>query len=85
MCSNIEKEQFVKYIHDRATYDAQEAKTVQVVDQNTFEEILDLAKKYKILAIDTEHEVKDGKKTDKQTEEKRKIIVRGFDETLKRT
>lgn len=81
MANSNEKAEIVKYIEDRKTFDAPKAKTVQVAEYDTFEEILDLAKKYKFLAFDTEHEVADSK-PDIQTDEKRKLIVKGFDESL---
>ena len=73
----------LKYIEDRNSYSALQTEIVQVKNQDIFKEILELTTKYKIFAIDTEHETASNKKVDKAIVEKRKLIVKGFDETLK--
>ena len=80
MVSHVE---ILKYIKDRNSYSASQTEIVQVKNQDIFKEILELTTKYKILAIDTEHETASNKKVDKAIIEKRKLIVKGFDETLK--
>ena len=82
MESHDEKRQILKYIEDRNSYSASQTETVQVKNQDIFQEILELTTEYKILAIDTEHETTSQKKVDKPTVEKRKLLVKGFDETL---
>ena len=82
MESHDEKRQILKYIEDRNSYSASQTETVQVKNQDIFQEILELTTEYKILAIDTEHETTSQKKVDKPTVQKRKLIVKGFDETL---
>ena len=83
MASHDEKSQILEYIQDRISYSASQTEVVQVKNQEIFKEILELTTKYKILAIDTEHETTSHKKVDKPTVEKRKLIVKGFDESLK--
>ena len=83
MGSHDEKRQILKYIEDRNSYSASQTETVQVENQDIFQEILELTTEYKFLAIDTEHEPTSQKKVDKSTVEQRKLRVRGFDETLK--
>ena len=83
MESHDEKRQILKYIEDRNSYFAPKTEIVQVKNQDTFKEILELTTEYKIFAIDTEHETTSHKKVDKAIVEKRKLIVKGFDETLK--
>ena len=80
MVSHVE---ILKYIKDRNSYSASQTEIVQVKNQDIFKEILELTTKYKILAIDTEHETASNKKVDKAIIEKRKLIVKGFDENLK--
>jgi len=83
MGSHDEKRQILKYIEDRNSYSASQTETVQVENQDIFQEILELTTEYKFLAIDTEHEPTSQKKVDKSTVEQRNLRVRGFDETLK--
>ena len=82
MESQDEKRQILKYIEDRNSYSAPKTETVQVKNQDIFQEILELTTEYKFLAIDTEQETTSQKKVDKQTVEKRKLLVKGFDEKL---
>ena len=82
MGSHDEKRQIHKYIEDRNSYSASKTETIQVKNQDIFQEILELTTEYKFLAIDTEHEPT-SQKVDKSTVEQRKLRVRGFDETLK--
>ena len=82
MGSHDEKRQIHKYIEDRNSYSAPQTETVQVKNQDIFQEILELTTEYKFLAIDTEQETTSQKKVDKPTVEKRRLLVKGFDETL---
>ena len=82
MESQEEKIQILKYIEDRNSYSASQTETIQVKNQDVFQEILELATEYKFLAIDTEQETTSQKKVDKPTVEKRRLLVKGFDETL---
>ena len=82
MGSHDEKRQILKYIVDRNSYSASQTETVQVKNQDIFQEILELTTEYKFLAIDTEQETTSQKKVDKPAVQKRKLIVKGFDETL---
>ena len=82
MESQDEKRQILKYIEDRNSYSAPQTETVQVKNQDIFQEILELTTEYKFLAIDTEQETTSQKKVDKPTVEKRRLLVKGFDETL---
>ena len=66
MGSHDEKRQIHKYIEDRNSYSASQTETVQVKNQDIFQEILELTTEYKFLAIDTEHEPMK-KKVDKST------------------
>ena len=75
--------EILKYIEDRNSYSASQTEIVQVKNQDIFKEILKLTTEYKIFAIDTEHETTSNKKVDKAIVEKRKLIVKGFDEALK--
>ena len=75
MTSNIEK-----YIEDRKTYKSPETKTVQVRNKEELRHIQDLAKKYKILAIDIEHESK--LPADNASKQQRKLIIKNFDENI---
>ena len=82
MESQDEKRQILKYIEDRNSYSAPQTETVQVKNQDIFQQILELTMEYKFLAIDTEQETTSQKKVDKPTVEKRRLLVKGFDETL---
>ena len=80
MASYDEKSQILKYIEDRNSYSASQTEIVQVKNQDIFKEILELSTEYNIFSIDTEHETTSHKKVDRPTVEKRKLIVKGFDE-----
>ena len=82
MESQDKKRQILKYIEDRNSYSAPQTETVQVKNQDIFQQILELTMEYKFLAIDTEQETTSQKKVDKPTIEKRRLLVKGFDETL---